>query len=382
MRELIITLTLLVAASSGLAQSFQGLGDFSGGSDFSIGMAISADGSTVVGYGNAETGERAFRWTAETGMVDLGEVPGGSTRTQAYDVSADGSVIVGPAWGNDVSGFRWTLTDPVTGAGTMQNLLGPSGQAIDTYPTAVSDDGSVVGGWWAIPSDPQTAFRWDLTDVATGTGQAVNLSNWPDGIDFYVPWGISPDGSMLVGGGKNDGCYAIVDQEVTTFGASDALRPCSALDATAGGAVIVGWAEIDSDPNNPREAFRWTAEGGTVGLGDLPGGELHSTAWAVSADGATIVGVSTAETGAAAFIWDQVHGMRNLNDVLTNDYGIDLDGWYLSSAKGISADGLTIVGHGINPDGNVEAWVATVPEPATISLLALGGLALLRRRPL
>ncbi|MCH9023676.1 MAG: PEP-CTERM sorting domain-containing protein, partial [Planctomycetes bacterium] len=52
----------------------------------------------------------------------------------------------------------------------------------------------------------------------------------------------------------------------------------------------------------------------------------------------------------------------------------------LSQAKGISADGLTIVGWGRNPSGNSEAWIATIPEPATLSLLALGSLALLRRR--
>ena len=46
----------------------------------------------------------------------------------------------------------------------------------------------------------------------------------------------------------------------------------------------------------------------------------------------------------------------------------------------ISADGMTIVGSGTNPDGLREAWVATIPEPATLSLLMLGCLTLLTRK--
>ena len=71
-----------------------------------------------------------------------------------------------------------------------------------------------------------------------------------------------------------------------------------------------------------------------------------------------------------AFIWDAVHGMRSLRDVLVSDFGLDLSGWTLRYAEGISDDGMTIIGHGNNPDGNTEAWMAVIPEPATLSLLA------------
>ena len=117
------------------------------------------------------------------------------------------------------------------------------------------------------------------------------------------------------------------------------------------------------------------------GLGDLAGGSFDSSAFGVSADGSTIVGGSdSSSSGWEAFIWDTANGMQSLKDVLVNYHDLDLTGWTLSQAWGISDDGLTIVGHGYNPDGYTEAWVATIPEPATFVLFGLGGLFLRKRK--
>jgi probable HAF family extracellular repeat protein len=125
------------------------------------------------------------------------------------------------------------------------------------------------------------------------------------------------------------------------------------------------------------EAFRWTQGTGMIGLGSLPGGFV-SAATGVSADGSVIVGYSV---GGEVFVWNSTQGMRSLREILTNDYGLDLTGWGALSYAGnpqVSADGLTIVGQGWNPNGNLEAWIArlnpqnnpSVPEPS--SILGLG----------
>ena len=117
-----------------------------------------------------------------------------------------------------------------------------------------------------------------------------------------------------------------------------------------------------------------------VGLGDLAGGSFWSSATAVSFDGQIIVGNSTSASGDEAFIWDAVNGMRSLKSVLVNQCHLNLTGWTLY-ADGISADGLTIVGSGVNPSGETEAWAATIPEPASALLFGLGAVVLgLRRR--
>jgi probable HAF family extracellular repeat protein len=156
-----------------------------------------------------------------------------------------------------------------------------------------------------------------------------------------------------------------------------------ALGVSADESVVVGFSESASGP----EAFRWTG-GVMTGLGDLPGGIFSSVAFGVSADGSVVVGGGISAAGGEAFLWDGVNGMRSLMDVLVNDFGLGaaLTGWTLELATAISADGLSIVGFGTNPNGQGEAWLADlrtpqgVPEPATVTLLVIGGLAAAARR--
>ena len=144
------------------------------------------------------------------------------------------------------------------------------------------------------------------------------------------------------------------------------------------GSVIVGSNYFP--PTNQsiiEEAVRWT-ENGVFSLGTLPG-TTDSRAFDVSADGSVIVGRSTGLQGnmgvGGAFYWTESTGMLGLQDLLVS-LGVDnLDGWTLSEARGVSADGLTIVGYG-NHNGVDEAFVATIPEPSSIVLavIAAGGL--------
>jgi len=136
---------------------------------------------------------------------------------------------------------------------------------------------------------------------------------------------------------------------------------------SADGGTVVGWGSSGSGT----EAFIWDATNGMQGLGDLAGGSFESLALGISADGGTVVGWGNSGSGYEAFIWDATNGMQSLQ-VLLGTLGVDLTGWQLSEARGISADGRTIVGYGRNPSGSREAFVAVIPEPSTALLLGAG----------
>ncbi|GAG91457.1 unnamed protein product, partial [marine sediment metagenome] len=72
-----------------------------------------------------------------------------------------------------------------------------------------------------------------------------------------------------------------------------------AADVTPDGSVVVG----RSSRGSGKEAFRWTAEEGMVGLGDLPGSIFFSGATGVSSDGSIVVGYGHSASGQKGFRW-------------------------------------------------------------------------------
>jgi hypothetical protein len=90
-----------------------------------------------------------------------------------------------------------------------------------------------------------------------------------------------------------------------------------------------------------------------------------------------VVGWGTSEAGEEAVYWiDGGGGLQRLADVLT-DQGLDLDGWTLVRATGVSESGRTIVGWGTNPGGQTEGFVARLAAaPVPVPALRGWGLAL------
>jgi probable HAF family extracellular repeat protein len=301
-----------------------GLGQLNG-SAYSLGLGISADGATIVGYSVGPGGSRAFRWSAGTGMTGLAQLPTISTPVNvATDLSGDASIVVGYAWSSsDLFAVRWP-TDAV-----ITRLIPLPNGWLRATADAVSADGKVIVGRLS-QGDWSQAFRW------TQNGGVVGLGDLP-GVPSFSP-----------------SSYA--------------------TDASADGSVIVGTGNSARLPN----AFRWTSGTGMVSLGALVGPEYGSEAYAVTPDGATVVG----ESATMAMRWTQQDGMRSITDLLTSA-GVDTSGWWLRTALAVSDNGNIIVGWGVNPDGKTRSWLAdlspTVPEPSSVCYIALAVMLTLHR---
>lgn len=322
---------------------FTGLGLFSGNTSGAA-QDISANGQVVVGYSGSSSNAKAFRWTAADGLVDLGDLPGGTVFSQAFGVSSDGEVIVGrskSSLGGTVQSeneaFVWTQETGMVGLGSL-----PGGTQTSTA-YAVSSDGQTVVGASRRQIGPgvsQEAFVWTEASGMIGLGNLVGGSGASEAL------AISPEAKWAAGASSSD------------FG-----------DPTNG--------------INQKEAVIWElATGDLIELGSLSGIPQHSVATGISADAKVVVGVSGGGGDQSqAFIWDEFHGMRSITGVLT-ELGLadSLVGWRLSEATGVSADGFTVAGFGINPNGDFEAWRAVVPEPNTFSILFAAGILLALRQ--
>ncbi len=370
----LVTGALLLPSTAHADSFFLGLGDLPDGSFLSRAQGVSGDGMTVVGYGRADTVYEAFRWTSVEGMTGLGHLPGSTSSSGARGISADGSTIVGySSTGNTHEPFRWTASEGMVGLGFL-----PGGGNYGGMAWSASGDGSVIVGSSDTSTAFMQAFRW------TQAGGMIALPDLPGGDEFSEALGVSANGSVAVGQGTSDaGIEACFWTTKGVFGLGSlpgGEYRSQARAASADGTVIVGGSQSELSGPDAWEMFRWTEQDGMLGLGDLPGGVFDSFAYDASVDSSVLVGFGGSQRGQEAAVWDAEHGLRSLYDILVAD-GVDLSGWSLTVATGVSDDGLTIVGSGTNPIGDTEAWLAHIPEPATLSLLTFGLAAALRSKP-
>jgi probable HAF family extracellular repeat protein len=325
---------------------FKGLGSLPGSSGPSYPYAISRNGNVITGTALSSTSNNynAFRYSEIEKMKDLGILPG-DTYSAGYGLSFDGSVVVGTSFNssNQREAFRWSASGGMIGLGFLPGYT-------ESIALAASGDGSVVVGhcepWFE-------AFHWSQSAGMVSLG--VGYPNY-----------ISTDGTVVVGGGfvlTGPGTTAylqavqwIQQNDPVGLGYLPGDDRSEAWAISDDKLVVVGWSGLATGQS---QAFRWTQQIGMVGLGRLNPQDTDSTALGVSQNGSVVVGKSFSDTSSEAFIWRIGQGLQSLKEVLTTEYKLDLTGWQLLSAYGISDDGKVITGTGVNPSGNDEGWIVS-----------------------
>lgn len=150
------------------------------GGVWSKAFACSANGAVIVGRATTASvgGSSAFVWTQAGGMepVGTGNLPGGESAV-AVGVSADGSVIVGmddvrdENYNASTHGWRWTAQTGMVDLG-------------EYWVSGVSPDGRVIVGSGQVEGIDQ-ALIWDVnhgwrtvSDLLTARGLAPDMSGW------------------------------------------------------------------------------------------------------------------------------------------------------------------------------------------------------------
>jgi probable HAF family extracellular repeat protein len=318
-----------VLSTLGAAAFAHGQATFRGLGTPSYALAISSDGSTVVGV--AQYTARAFRWTEAGGVQDLGVLPGGLDSI-AWAVNADGSVVVGEAHrGAARHAFRWTAATGMVDLGVPQG-------SIQSFGLGVSGDGQVVCG--RVEITPATGFRWTASEGFT-------LFNLPPGVLNIGESHVSADGATIVGAGNLAGGQ--VRAYRWTAAAGTELLPVPAGTTWSKAYVVSedGSAAVgDVSGSSVSGILRWT---GTSGFQLLEGAPAPNGA---SSDCSILVG-----TVDGAAIWSPQRGLQHVQTLLGAAVPA---GWILAQGWGVSGDGLRITGWGYNPDGEYEGWVATL----------------------
>ena len=383
-------------APAPVSGSFQGIGYVSSTATApgSYPHALSADGSTIVGYGqDSSIYPEAFRWTSAGGMQTLGflnpSVVGGP-QSYAQGVNADGSVVVGYSsvllvsqYNYQFEAFRWTAAGGMVGLGYLNSSL------VQPYSTAlgVNADGSVVVGasyYTTISySNLNEAFRWTQAGGMAPLGFISTVYAYPTSIAS----GVSADGSIVVGSSSADAAGHTEAFRWTAAGgmvglgylnASLATPYSSASAISSDGSTVVGSSYYAAVYQS--QAFMWTSAGGMVPLGVLSTTTAYpgSAADAVDANGAVIVGASTNNAGVSTgFRWTAATGMQSIPDLLAAA-GVSTTGWTLHAAVGVSSNGQFILGSGTDPAGKGEAYLVRYVDATVASVAApFGGLTTL-----
>jgi uncharacterized delta-60 repeat protein len=350
-------------------------------------------------------------------LYGIGDLPGGIFLSQVRDATKVGDVIyavgTSTAKGESTNGDTAVLWQSDSGLFALPTAEPASqGQGFVTA-SAITPDAAFVAARTRVGlGNQRQAVRFNRGDFSQ------SLLSFPDGFSFLsAATAISDDGSILYGFGYNadfdtrgirfDTANMIAEEVPLPDGTYDTMFTAGERGVSNDGSVVVG-SVTDNAGGGFDRAFRYDHGVGTVVLPQSPDG-LWSTAVAVSGDGTLtlMTGDSFAAPYGELFLHDittgdltslgspntawgpsNIMGMTSDATVVVGTFGateagatdsyfrnangwfplraaihlagIDLNGWELTYALGISEDGTLVFGQGRN-HGDEEGFVVEFP---------------------
>lgn len=348
-----------LAATAHAASSFHGIGTLpnSGGPRGSTATGISADGRFVVGlsatiadHNDGSNAGNVVRWSIDGGLEDYGVAAhGGIAPVAGPHISQDGSWIGGSLFNPFVFGFRHSddgVFQPIPNAWLVNDISGDGNTLVGTRFGFAGSGRDRAGRY-------REANGFAFEDLGFGTQDENSFSS-----------AISESGNAIAGFVEQSAGIVDVYRFREGFG-SELLFTLT--DGNGPSGYVAGIAN-EGDTIIGRD-FRWTANGGLEDLRNF------MEPFAVADNGSVLVG----RWNNQAVMMNDSGQVESIQDVLINDFGLDLSGWSLRAALDISPDGSVIVGWGIH-NGTREGWVAYIPEPSGLIVLAFAPIAIIIRR--
>lgn len=348
--------------------AFTGLGHLNGASNTSTVHGVSANGIFICGESLSSKGTAGFLWSEAKGMTSLGDLPNSPFKGITRALSDNGTYAagLGTIGLSNIRAARWVIGSNPTNIGSLNSTGFKFSDG-----RGISDNGRKIVGTSTSSKGPR-AFLWSSTSGGNkGTMKDLGIVTTGQEM-FSVAHAVTGDGGTVVGSSTfvnteeitnpGEDPITVITQETEAFFWTAATRiqglgdlpggnlSSEAFAITDDATVIVGAGESDEGI----EGVIWTNDEITS-VGDLPGGDTLCRLLDVSESGEQAVGEASDDSGKVAAIWDSANGLRKLSDVLIAR-GIDISGWTLNSVEGISADAAVISGNGTNPAGEPEGW--------------------------
>jgi len=400
-RMVIVAAVMAVVASSAMAASLVNIPAL-GTNVATQGRAITPDGKYVTGVSSSTSGiltsEQGWIWDATNGTRAIGDpaksnLSGGTGIGYRTNPTTNVKEIV--VGGRESGGQYGVFLSTDNGANWGRKLV-TSGTSPASGPTNSIGGGGTTGDCWFGWTDPAAAYN----TVSKGTGDPITFVN---GTKSYSTNGMGTANGLsntgrMAGSRKstsgltqnywfqNSGTTGLTEN---SFNGLDGTKVGMGQAMSGDGTKVFGYSHTTADQAAWYPYMYTISTTTTTALPLLPGTTTTTGAagyvYGASTDGRYAVGMDYVGMEKAV-LWDtQLGTVTDLTTYATNAGILGAFTGNLRRAYSVGVNGLgqpVITGYGYAPSiqTGYTGFVLTIPEPATLSFLALGGLAMLRRR--